>query len=270
MRRLLPYAVAGFSCLTIVDASTAHGQKIPEKWDRDGLVVGQIAGTHQFGLTIGSEKWTKVRVGRRNPDGGVFHGLILFKRGEGEHELASIYSDVGGSGTVVPIGRKFETTRGQITVLGLMACIPNPENKKQYRIITFDNTDETLDFIRRTYPEVLEGHEGATVVRAPGDYLPKERLVILRTGIARVTARKTGRQGQFWVAGIAGTIAEVNVKGDSVKVLRFIPPVTYREPVFNTYDEQGTLTFSAYGQKWRVVNGVVEELVDRVPGGASR
>jgi hypothetical protein len=269
MRRLLLYVVAGFSCLTIVDARAARGQKVPEKWGNDGLVVGQIAGTAQFGLSIGSEKWTKVRVGRRNPDGGVFRGLILFKRGEGEHELASIYSDVAGRGVAIPIGRKFEATKGQITVLGLMACIPNPENKKQYKIITFDNTDETLDFIRRTYPEVLEGHEGATVVRAPGDYLPKERLVLLRTGIARVQARKTGRQGQFWAAGIAGTIAEVHVKGDSVKVLRFVPPVTYQEPVFNTYDDQGTLTFSAYARKWRVVNGAVEEVVDRVPG-ASR
>src|SRR5688500_8269286 len=127
MRRLLLYAVAGFSCLTIVDARAAGGQKVPEKWGNDGLVVGQIAGTAQFGLSIGSEKWTKLRVGRRNPDGGVFRGLILFKRGEGEHELASIYSDVGGRGVAIPIGRKFEATKGQITVLGLMACIPNPQ-----------------------------------------------------------------------------------------------------------------------------------------------
>jgi hypothetical protein len=35
------------------------------------------------------------------------------------------------------VRRGDETTRGQITVLGLMASIPNPENRKQYRIVTF-------------------------------------------------------------------------------------------------------------------------------------
>jgi hypothetical protein len=38
--------------------------------------------------------------------------------------------------------------------------------------------------------------------------------------------------------------------------------VTYHEPMLNSWDEQGTLTFAAPSQKWRVVNGAVED----VPG----
>jgi hypothetical protein len=270
MRRLQVTALAALVPLVLFDARAASGQKLPEKWDGDGLVVGQIVGTFEYGLAIDSEKWTKIRVGRRNPDGGVFRGLIIFKRGEGDHELASIYSDIGSTGVAVPIERKFETKKGQITVLGLMVCVPNPQNRKQYRIVPIENTDETLDFIRRVYPAVLAGREEATVVPAPGSYLPKDRLVGLRTTVARIQARRTKRQGRFWVAGMAGTIAEVNVKGDSVRVLRFLPPVTYQEPIMNTYDDEGILTFSAFTRKWRVVNGQVEEITEAKTDGAAR
>jgi hypothetical protein len=104
-----------------------------------------------------------------------------------------------------------------------MACIPNPENKKQYRIVTFDNTDETLDFIRRTYPEVLEGHEGATVVRVPGDYLPKERLVLLRTGIAAF--RRARPELEVGAVGPAGGRAS----GDSSALRGHAPQACLRE-----------------------------------------
>jgi hypothetical protein len=257
MRHLNAAAIAAL-LLTLVDTRDASGQKFPDRWDGDGLVVGQLVGTAEFGLATSSEKWAKLTVGRRDAHGGMFNGLIVFKRGEGEHELKSIYSEVAK--VSLPIRRIFETKKGQITVLGLMVCVPSPENPKQYRIVAIDNTEETMDFMRRVHPTLLEGHEDAEVLQAPGEYLPKERLVKLRTNIARNQARRAKRQGRFWVAGIAGTLAEVSVTGDSVRVLRFLPPVTYQEPVMNAYDEEGVLTFSVYARQWRVVNGAVEEV----------
>jgi hypothetical protein len=257
MRRIRLTAVAAL-VLSLFPAGNALAQKFPERWDGDGLVVGQVVGTSEFGLLTDSEKWLTLTVGRREAHGGIFRGLIVFKRGEGDHELKSIFSSVGKLS--IPIGRVFETKRGHITVLGLLVLVPNPENRKQYRVVAIDNTDETLDFIRRVHPTLLEGHEDAEVIRAPGSYLPTERLETLRKGIAQRQARRQKRQGRFWVAGMAGTLAEVNVTGDSVRVLRLLPPVTYQEPITNSYDDQGVLTFGVYMQKWRVVDGAVEEI----------
>ncbi len=254
MRPSLCYTLAAVTCMTLIDSRDAAAQNIPENWDDQGLVVGQIVGTDEYGLATSFAMETKLTVGRQQPDGGVFRGLILFKRGAGEHELRSVYQGA----VSLPIGRKFETKKGQITLLGMMFCVPDPQNKKEYRIVVFDNTDETLDFLRRVYPGVLAGHADAPVVLPQGNYLPKERLSALRRLEARDQARKTKRQGQFWVAGIAGTLAEVNVTGDSVQVLRFLPPVTYEEFLVNSYDDQGVLTFSSSKERWRVVNGGVE------------
>ena len=254
MRRSFCYTLAALACMTLSDARDAPAQTIPENWDDQGLVVGQIVGTDQYGLATSFAMETKLTVGRQQPDGGVFRGLILFKHVAGEHELRSVYQGA----VSLPIGRKFETKKGQITLLGMMFCVPDPQNKREYRIVVFDNTDETLDFIRRVYPAVLAGHADAPVVLPQGNYLPKERLAALRRLEARDQARKTKRQGQFWVAGIAGTLAEVNVTGDSVQVLRFLPPVTYEEFLVNSYDDQGVLTFSSSKERWRVVNGGVE------------
>jgi len=231
--------------------------KLPVKWDGQGLVVGQIVGGWEVGLSTAGG-YTKPRVGRKEPDGGIYRGLILFKRGEGEHEL----KDLHNLGFTFPIGRKFETKRGEITMLGMMIVIPNAQDRKQYRIAVIDNTDEIMDFLRRTYPAVLAGREDAKVVLAPANYLPSTRVTALRTRVAQIEARRTKRQGRFWVAGIAGTIAEVSVAGDSVRVLRFLPPVTYEEPIVNSYDEKGVLTFAALRSKWRVANGVAEALTD--------
>jgi hypothetical protein len=143
--------------------------------------------------------------------------------------------------------------------------------REGYRVLAFDNRDETMDYLRRTYPQLLAGHEGAEVVLAPGEYLPIEKLVELRTAVATNEARHAKREGQFWVAGSAGTIAEVKVAGDGVRVLRFLPPVTYHEPMLNSWDAQGVLTFASASQKWRVVNGAVESVpVESVPKQASR
>jgi hypothetical protein len=257
MRRFNLTAVAAL-LLSLFTAGDAIAQKFPERWDKDGLVVGQIVGTADFLLTPDWERWAKLTVGRRDADGGIFRGLIVFKRGEGEHELKSIQAR--GMNLTFPIDRIFETKKGQITALGLMVLAKTPGHASQFRVFMFENTDETLDFIRREYPELLEGHEDAEVVQAPGRYLPKERLESFRKGLAKSVAKKQNRQGRFWVAGRAGTIAEVNVAGDSVNVLRFLPPVTYQEPITTSYDEQGVLTFGVPTRQWRVVNGSVEEI----------
>ena len=243
-------------------------ERIPVSWKGDeGLVVGQVAGTWDFGVaTMGGDGITTgmaVKGGGGRPAGnGLFRGLVLFTRREGGVTLSGAYASVGGMDRHLPIGRKFDAKRGQITVLGLMYFQKQAGTREGYQVVAFDNRDETMDYLRRTYPDLLAGHESAQLVLAPGDYLPMEKLVELRTAVATSEARHAKRQGQFWVAGSAGTIAEVQVAGDSVRVLRFLPPVTYQEPMLNSWDAQDTLTFGAQSQRWRVVGGVVED----VPG----
>jgi len=266
-RHPLVRTLATSVCLTLVAATTAHAQKLPERWDDQGLVVGQIAGSWDFGVaTMGGDGLTAgvaVKGGGGRPAGnGLFRGFVLFTRGEGGVTLSGAYASVGGMDRQLPIRRKFDAKKGQITVLGLMYFRKQADTREGYQILAFDNRDETIDYLRRSYPQLLAGHEGAQVVLAPGDYLPMEKLVELRTAVAKSEARHAKREGQFWVAGSAGTIAEVKVAGDSVRVLRFLPPVTYHEPMLNSWDEQGTLTFASPSQKWRVVNGAVED----VPG----
>ena len=261
--RIAPVALLLLVCLTLTAFSRAEGQKLPEEWSDDGLVVGQIVGSSEIGFSTAGNRKMKVTIGRRGreADGGVFRGVILFKRDEGEHELRSLLDEIGTSWTALPIGRKFETKKGQITVLGLMLCVPSREKKGEFRLVAFDNTDETLDYLRRVHPTLLGGHESAPVVLAPGvAYQPKEKLVAIRTSVARSAARRSKRQGQFWVAGRVGTIAEVNVSGDSVEVLRFLPPVTYQEPLQTGYEADGALIMNTYSNKWRVAKGVVEEI----------
>ena len=263
---LLVRALAAAACLTL-GAATAHAQKLPKGWDDEGLVVGQLAGTWDFGVaTMGGDAVTAgvaVKGGGGRPAGnGLFRGFVLFTRREGEVTLSGAFASVGSMDQRLPIRRKFEAKKGQITVLGLMYFRRQTDAREGYQILAFDNRDETMDYLRRTYPQLLAGHEGAQVVLAPGDYLPMEKLVELRTAVAKYEARQAKREGQFWVAGSAGTIAEVKVAGDSVRVLRFLPPVTYHEPMLSSWDEHGTLTFAAPTQKWRVVNGAVED----VPG----
>jgi hypothetical protein len=259
--RVFRAALFALSCLALDLPSRADAQKLPEEWNGDGLVVGQIVGVSDVGFSTAGERKMKAIVGRRGADGGVFRGVILFKRGEGEHELKELYDEIGTSWTSLPIGRKFEAKKGQITVLGLMLCVPSRQNKEQFRIVAFDNADETLDYLRRIHPVLLAGHENASVVLATGmTYQPKERLVAIRTSVARSAALRAKRQGQFWVAGRVGTIAEVKVSGDSVQVLRFLPPVTYQEPIATSYETDGALLINSYSNKWRVANGVVEEI----------
>ncbi|MGH7638717.1 MAG: hypothetical protein ACREOK_13800, partial [Gemmatimonadaceae bacterium] len=231
----------------------AFAQKFPEKWDQ-GLVIGQIINTTPYGLITDIEDFTRISVGRRDADGGVSYGLVAFKAKEGMHELKSIYN----ARVVIPINRKFEARKGHITILGLMALMPNPENREQFRVVQFDNADETLEFVKRTHPQLLAGHEDATILPGPGPYLSRERLVAVRTNVARIEARKSKKQGRFWVAGMAGTIAEVDVAGDSIRVLRFLPPMTYQEPLISKWDDAGTLSFGTYDRFWRVVDGKVE------------
>lgn len=256
--RCLNRAAALALVLSLFTAGDAVAQKFPERWDKDGLVVGQLAGTSDFLLTADWERWAKLTVGHRDADGGIFSGMIVFKRGEGEYELKAVHSRAAN--IRLPLDRIFETKKRQITVLGLMVLAKTPGHATQFRVFMFENTDETMDFIRREYPELLEGHEDAEIIQAPGRYLPKERLEAFRKALAKAQAKRQNRQGRFWVAARAGTIAEVNVAGDSVNVLRFLPPVTYQEPLTNSYDEQGVLTFGTPSRQWRVVNGAVEEI----------
>jgi hypothetical protein len=278
MRRLAPRTLAAVACLTLA-AAPAHAQgpsagstkdapkpvveRIPDRWkDDQGLVVGQLAGTWGFGLATASVDdlavGLAVKGGGRLAGNGLFRGFVLFTRREGDVTLSGAYASVANWDMRLPIGRKFEAKKGQITVLGLMYFRKQAGTREGYQIFAFDNRDETMDYLRRSYPQLLAGHEGAQVVLAPGDYLPLEKLVELRTAIAKNEARFAKREGKFWVAGSAGTIAEVKVAGDSVQVLRFLPPVTYHEPMLNSWDAQGTLTFGSQSQKWRVVNGAVE------------
>lgn len=239
-------------------------ERIPGHWDgEEALVVGQIAGTWEFGVaTMGGKGITTgVAVkGARLSGNGLFRGVVLFTRGEGQATLSGAYASVGGQERRLPIRRNFQTKPGQITVLGLMYFLKQAGTPEGYRILAFDNRDEATDYLRRTYPQLMAGHDHAQVVLAPGDYLPMEKLVELRGSIATSEARRAKRDGRFWVAGSAGTIAEVNVAGDSVQVLRFLPPVTYHEPMLNAWDAQGTLTFSSMTHSWRVVNDKVMEL----------
>lgn len=239
-------------------------ERIPERWkDDEVLVVGQLAGTWGFGVATMGGKGLAAGVavkGARPSGNGLFRGVVLFTRGAGQVTLSGAYASIGGVDRRLPIGRTFEANRGEITVLGLMYFREQTGTREGYRILAFDNRDETIDYLRRTYPQLLAGHDSARVVLAPGDYLPMEKLVELRTAVATNEARHAKRQGQFWVAGGAGTIAEVEVAGDSVRVLRFLPPVTYHEPVLNSWDAQGVLTFSSMTHRWRVVHDRVEAL----------
>ena len=240
-------------------------EQIPDRWkDDDGLVIGQIGGTSDLGVsTWGGVGLTGVAVngGWRPLKGkGLFRGFVLFTRGEGQAELARVYAVRGATTMQLPMKREFSTRKGQITVLGLLYFRKTPGVENGYQLFAFDNRDETVDYLRRTYPQLLAGHDGAEVVLAPGKYLGMEKLVAFRTALATYEARHAKRQGQFWLATRAGTIAEVKVVGDSVQLLRFLPPVTYQEPLLNTWDAQGALTFSSGTHRWRVANGAVEEL----------
>ena len=239
-------------------------ERIPERWKADeGLIVGQVAGTWGFGVATfgGKGLTTGVAVKGARPSGnGLFRGVILFTGREGEVTLSGAYASMGGMEQRLPINRKVEAKREQITVLGLMHFMKQAGTREGYRVVAFDNRDETIDYLRRTYPQLMAGHESAQVILAPGEYQPMEKLVELRTAYATNEARQAKRQGRFWVAAPAGTIAEVNVTGDSVRVLRFLPPVTYHEPMMNSWDAQGVLTFSSMTHRWRVVNDRVEEV----------
>ncbi len=259
----LARALAAAAALTFGAASPAAAQKAPD-WDEEGLVVGQVAGMSAFGMATSSEVPVALTVGRRPPAGGsVFRGYVVFKHKEGDVKLTDLFGTNGRGVLHLPIGREFNVRRGEITVLGLMYFLPSLEDRKKFRVVAFDNREETMDYLRRTHPTVLAGHDSAAVVLAPGQYEPMERLVQLRAAVARQEALRTKRQGQFWVAGRAGTLAEVQVTGDSVNVLRFLPPATYEEPVVNRYDEQGAFTFVARARTWRIVNGVVEDVTVR-------
>lgn len=253
-------ALAAAAALTFGAASIASAQKTPD-WNEEGLVVGQVAGMSAFGMATSSEVPVALTVGRRPPGGGsVFRGYVLFKHKEGDVKLTDLFGTNGRGVVHLPIGREFAVRKGEITVVGLMYFLQSADDRKAFRVVSFDNREETLDYLRRTHPTLLAGHDSAAVVLAPGSYEPMERLVQLRTAIAQQEARRASRQGQFWVAGRAGTIAEVQVAGDSVHVLRFLPPATYQEPLRSIYDADGVLTFGSATQRWRVVNGAVEEI----------
>lgn len=244
--------------------ASAVGERSPVRWNRtDALLVGQVAGTWAFGVaTMGGKGLTSgVAVRGARPAGnGLFHGVVLFTHREGRVTLSGAYASVGGQDQRLPIGRTFEAKGGQIIVLGLMHFVKDAGTLESHRVVAFDNREETMDYLRRTYPDLLAGNETPQVVLAPGEYQPMEKLVELRIAIASAEARQAKRGGRFWVAGGAGTIAEVKVAGDSVQVLRFLPPVTYHEPVMNRWDAQGTLTFSSMTRRWTVSDGRVVEL----------
>ena len=248
-------------------------ERIPDRWNADqALVVGQLAGTWPLGVATmggdGLDVGVAVKGGGGRPAGnGLFRGLVLFTRSAGEVTLSGAYASVGGMDRQLPIRRKLATKPGQVTVLGLMYFQKDPSTREGYRVVAFDNRDETMDYLRRTYPQLLAGHDDAEVVLAAGDYEPVEKLAALRTALAMTEARRAKREGQFFVAAPAGTIAEVKVAGESVQVLRFLPPVTYHEPMLNSWDAQGTLTFSSTTHRWRVVDGRVEALAAEAAGG---
>ena len=279
MRHATSRSLAAALLLAAATPALAQGpaavvERIPERWkDDEGLVVGQLAGTWSFGVATmggdGLESGVAVKGGGGRPAGnGLFRGVVLYTRRGGESTLSGAYATVGGMDRILPIRRKLEAKPGHVTVLGLMSFQKDPGTREGYRIVAFDNRDETMDYLRRTYPQLLAGHDSTRVVLAPGDYQPKEKLVELRIAVAKHEARLAKRQGQFWVAGSAGTIAEVKVTGDSAQVLRFLPPVTYHEPMLNSWDAQGTLTFSSMTHRWRVVGGNVEQLPP--PGTSAR
>lgn len=259
--RLLPTA-ALLLLLAAPLRAQAPAEKVPARWAPDqGLVVGQLAGTWAMGLSTMGGKGVETGLaitGGRGGEAALVRGVTLFTRGEGNVSLNGAWVEVGGAEARFPIRRKLEAKAGQVTVLGLMFFQKDPSTREGYRIVAFDNRDETMDFLRRTWPALVAGHDSAAVVLAPGDYQPMTKLVELRTAYAQREARASKRQGQFWVAAPAGTIAEVAVAGDSVRVLRFLPPVTYHEPVTNAWDAAGTLTFASMTHRWRVVDGKVE------------
>ena len=250
---------------TLRASSPKVAERIPERWGADeALVVGQLAGTWDFGFaTMGGEN-LRTSLGVKGGGGrvrdGLYRGVVLFTRDAGNVTFSSARVEIGSMFRHLAIDRKFATKPGQITVLGLMHFQKDASRREGYRLVAFDNTAETIDYLRRTYPQLLAAREAPAVELAPGDYLPMEKLVELRTAYAQREARQAKRQGQFWVAAPAGTIAEVKVAGESVQVLRFLAPVTYHEPMMNRWDADGTLTFSSTTHRWRVVDGTVEQL----------
>jgi len=78
MRHLNAAAIAAL-LLAVVGTRDASGQKFPDRWDGDGLVVGQLVGTAEFGLATNSEKWAKLTVGKRDAHGGMFNRRVAIR-----------------------------------------------------------------------------------------------------------------------------------------------------------------------------------------------
>ena len=161
------------------------------------------------------------------------------------------------STTSLKLNRPFSCGEGDIVFLGLAYYGPSGP-------ILFENSDESIAYLRKWFPQTLVGMESARLVRAPGKYLPYEKLQDLRKQLAAQRAFHLKRQGRFYVAANAGTLAEIEVSGSQVRVLQLLPPATYQDIAFNEYDETGSLQFSGIGTpKYRVVKGTVEQLDNR-------
>src|SRR5689334_13960942 len=165
--------------LAVGAASPLAAQKVPD-WDEEGLVVGQVAGVSAFGLSTAAEVPVALTVGRRAPTGGSVHrGYVAFRHEEGDVKLTDLFGTNGRAVVHLPIGRQFAVQKGTITVVGLMYFLQKPEDRKAFRVVAFDNRDETIDYLRRVHPALIAGHDSAAVVLAPGDYLAMEKLVKL-------------------------------------------------------------------------------------------
>jgi hypothetical protein len=248
-----------------LDNAMNHKKEIPLEWQDQGLVIGELANGASIGFM--NLDHMDIAIDSHTPSGGIFNSVVMFKRQPGEHMFSDIFV-TGYAGpnmrrmTSIPIKRKFTTKANEITYLGMMFFMQEPTDKKKFRILIFDNRDEILPYMVKNYPDLMKGRESAPINRGEGPYLSKENLMEFRHELAKHQALKNKRQGKFFVAAPAGTLAEVEVKGTDVKVLRLLPPVTFMDIHFNQYDEQGNLSFKGVGPKlFKVINGEVQETI---------
>lgn len=117
------------------------------------------------------------------------------------------------------VHRTFTVKPGEITNLGEIIIVPNPDPAKsrEFKVFFVDNSSDASSLLKVMYPKLDLASMPSAMTLASGDYVRGDDLTKLRTLIAYVRAQSLPRR--HYVVGPAGTLARIDrSKPDSPRV----------------------------------------------------
>lgn len=210
--RLLTVSTLSLFLLLIGCVTIQSRPELPTSIQGKGLVIAEpiLVGNH-----ITSLGYADVIINGKKK-GKVGNSHFAFVLPPGEYTLESFRRTLVNT-TTYPMNLKFSIRAGEVTNLGQLLLVNDPEDLGQQRYFVFpvDNTEDTKYFLKTFYPKLFKSLSPNSIRLGLDNYKDGSELLKLRNYIIAQRLRKYP-DWDGYIVGPAGIVAQIKRNNDKI------------------------------------------------------